>query len=383
MKSKVLFVDDEVNILDSFRAGLRKEYDVDTALGPQEGLKRIQEAGPFGVVVSDLKMPGMDGIDFLIQVKERTPNAVRIMLTGHGDFDKAMDAVNRGHIFRFLQKPCPMDVLKSALEDGLRQYRLILAEKELLQKTLKGTIELVSEIVALVNPEAFGRSQRVLRYIRYMVQQKEIKDGWRYEMATMLSQTGCLTLSEETLRKVQAGEDLTSEETQLYEMHPLIGSNLLARIPRMEEVAKIVAYQEKGFDGSGVPHDPVEGEDIPLGARMLKLVLDYDVALNRLHNPGKAFLSLEAVAERYDPELLYLLEGFLGVEARYQLREVDLDHLRPGMILHEDVMAFDGVLMARKGLEVTGALHSRLEAFVKMARIRPVFPVLVPIAPPE
>lgn len=383
MKGKVLFVDDEVNILDSFRAGLRKEYDVDTALGPQEGLKRIQEAGPFGVVVSDLKMPGMDGIDFLIQVKERTPNAVRIMLTGHGDFDKAMDAVNRGHIFRFLQKPCPMDVLKSALEDGLRQYRLIMAEKELLQKTLKGTIELVNEIVALVNPEAFGRSQRVLRYIRYMVQQKEIRDGWRYEMATMLSQTGCLTLSEETLRKVQAGEDLTSEETQLYEMHPLIGSNLLARIPRMEEVAKIVAYQEKGFDGSGVPHDPVEGEDIPLGARMLKLVLDYDVALNRLHNPGKAFLSLEAAAERYDPELLYLLEGFLGVEARYQLREVDLEHLRSGMILHEDVMTSDGVLMARKGLEVTGALRSRLEAFVKMERIRPVFPVLVPIAPPE
>lgn len=383
MKSKILFVDDEVNILDSFRVGLRKEYEVDTALGPEEGLKKVHEAGPFGVVVSDLKMPGMDGIDFLIQVKERAPSSVRIMLTGHGDFDKAMDAVNRGHIFRFLQKPCPMDVLKASLEDGLHQYRLIMAEKELLQKTLKGTIELVSEIVALVNPEAFGRSQRILRYIRYMVRQKGLRDGWRYEMATMLSQTGCLTLSEATLRKIQAGEELTSEETQLYEMHPLIGSNLLARIPRMEEVARIVAYQEKGFDGSGVPHDPLLGEDIPLGARMLKLVLDYDVALTRLGNPGKAFLSVEAVAERYDPELLYILEGFLGVEARYQMREVDLDHLRPGMILHEDVLAADGVLMARKGLEVTGALRSRLEAFVKMARVRPSFKVLVPIAPPE
>lgn len=187
MKEKILFVDDEVNILDSFRVGLRKDYDVDTALGPEEGLAKVRDSGPFAVVVSDLKMPGMDGIDFLIQVKAKAPNSVRVMLTGHGDFDKAMDAVNRGHIFRFLQKPCPMDILKGALEDGLRQYRLILAERDLLQKTLKGAIELVNEIVALVNPEAFGRSQRILRYIRYMVQQKELKDGWRHEMAAMLS----------------------------------------------------------------------------------------------------------------------------------------------------------------------------------------------------
>lgn len=383
MKEKILFVDDEVHILDSFRVGLRKDYDVDIALGPEEGLAKVRESGPFAVVVSDLKMPGMDGIDFLIQVKEKTPNTVRVMLTGHGDFDKAMDAVNRGHIFRFLQKPCPMDILKGALEDGLRQYRLILAERDLLQKTLKGAIELVNEIVALVNPEAFGRSQRILRYIRYMVQQKDLKDGWRHEMAAMLSQVGCLTLSEATLKKIQEGQELTREETQLYEMHPLIGSSLLARIPRLEEVARIVSYQEKGFDGSGVPHDPVQGEDIPLGARMLKLVLDYDAALARLGNSGKAFLFIESQGERYDPELLYILEGYLGVEARYQLREVTLDGLRSGMILNADVLSTDGVLMARKGLEVSGLLRSRLEAFAKMERIEPTFKVLVPIAPPQ
>ena len=383
MKEKILFVDDEVHILDSFRVGLRKDYDVDTAMGPEVGLAKVRDSGPYSVVVSDLKMPGMDGIDFLIKVKEASPNTVRIMLTGHGDFDKAMDAVNRGHIFRFLQKPCPMDILKAALEDGLRQYRLILAERDLLQKTLKGTIELVNEILALVNPEAFGRSQRIVRYVRFMVQQKKLKDGWRYEVAAMLSQGGCLTLPEATLEKIQGGADLSPEETQLFEMHPLIGSSLLGKVPRLEEVARMVAYQEKCYDGAGVPRDTVQGQDIPLGARMLKIVLDYDAALAQLGDPAKAFLVVESHRSRYDPELVYLLEACLGVEARYQVREVSLDGLREGMILNASVVAADGVLIARNGAEVTSALFSRLEAFSSMVGIAKPFSVLVPVSPEQ
>lgn len=383
MKEKILFVDDEVHILDSFRVGLRKDYDVDTAMGPEVGLAKVRDAGPYAVVVSDLKMPGMDGIDFLIKVKEASPNTVRIMLTGHGDFDKAMDAVNRGHIFRFLQKPCPMDILKAALENGLRQYRLILAELDLLQKTLRGTIELVNEILALVNPEAFGRSQRIVRYIKFMVQQKKLKDGWRYEVAAMLSQVGCLTLPEATLEKIQAGADLSPEETQLFEMYPLIGSSLLGKVPRLEEVARMVAYQEKCYDGTGVPRDTVQGQDIPMGARMLKIVLDYDATLARLGDPAKAFLAVEAQRSRYDSEFLYLLEACLGVEARYQVREVPLDGLREGMILNANVVAADGVLVARNGAEVTSALFSRLEAFSSMIGIAKSFSVLVPVSPEQ
>mgnify|MGYP001329492793 CR=1 FL=1 len=383
MKERILFVDDEVHILDSFRVGLRKDYDVDTAMSPEVGLTKIRDCGPYTLVVSDLKMPSMDGIDFLIKVKELSPNTVRIMLTGHGDFDKAMDAVNRGHIFRFLQKPCPTDVLKSALEDGLRQYRLVMAERDLLQKTLRGTIALVNEILALVNPEAFGRSQRILRYVKFMIQQKKLKDGWRYEVAAMLSQVGCLTLPETTLEKIHSGTELSKEEMQLFEMHPLIGSSLLGKIPRMEEVARMVAYQEKCFDGTGVPRDTVQGKDIPLGARMLKIVLDYDAALSRLGDPAKAFLAIEAQRELYDPEFLYLLEACLGVEARCQVREVTLDGLREGMLLNASVVAADGVVIARNGAEITSALYSRLEAFATMVGTKQRFSVLVPVTPEQ
>lgn len=134
---KVLFVDDEQAVLDSLRRGLCRAYDVTTARGPEEGLCAVRNAGPFAVVVSDLRMPGMDGVQFLKKVHEISPLTVGIMLTGHGDLTAAMDAVNEGHIFRFLTKPCPIPCLSQALDAGLDQYRLVAAEKQLLRVTLE------------------------------------------------------------------------------------------------------------------------------------------------------------------------------------------------------------------------------------------------------
>jgi len=382
MMDRILFVDDEVNILDGFRVNLRKDYQVETADGPEAGLAALAGGESYAVVVSDLRMPGMDGIEFLSRVRQQTPNAVRVMLTGHGDYATAMEAVNRGHIFRFLEKPCPLPLLKSTLRDAVRQHKLVVAERELLQKTLKGTIELISEIISLVNPEAFGRSQRILRYVRYFVEQKDLrKDAWRYDLAAMLCQLGCLTLPEGALEKINKGRDLTPEEKQLYDMHPFIGANLLARIPRLEEIARMVSYQEKGFDGSGVPHDELQGEEIPLGGRMLKLALDFDRELGRHETPGKAFLALEESAGLYDPELLYYLESLLGVEARFAVRDAPLGELRDGMILYADVLSDSGLLLVRKGIEVTSVLRNRLESYVRMGRVAAPFKVLDPLTP--
>ena len=138
MCTKILIVDDDKNFLDSLHRSLRQRYDIVTAGSPAEGLHALNSGETFAVVVSDLAMPGMDGIAFLTKAKEISPLSVRIMLTGHGDLDAAMSAVNNGNIFRFLTKPCPAESLQSALDAGLEQYRLVTAEKELLQKTLEG-----------------------------------------------------------------------------------------------------------------------------------------------------------------------------------------------------------------------------------------------------
>src|ERR1700735_5369190 len=157
MTNRILCVDDEPNILLAFARQLRK-YEIVTALGPELGLKTVEEQGPFAVVVSDLRMPRMSGVQFLTKVKELSPDTVRIMLTGHGDLSAAAEAVNQGSIFRFLLKPCPTEVLSGALEAGLEQYRLVNAERQLLEQTLRGSVEVLSEILSLSNQEAFGQA---------------------------------------------------------------------------------------------------------------------------------------------------------------------------------------------------------------------------------
>jgi len=378
MPERVLFVDDDPNILKTFRAGFRKKFDLDLAEGAAEALDKIKSGERYAVVVSDQKMPGMSGMDLLAEVQVLSPTTVRIMLTGHGDFTLAMDAVNRGQLFRFLLKPCPQEDLERAIGAALRQHRLVMAEKVLLRQTLKGTVELLTEIVSLVNPEAFGRSQRIKRHMGYLVERMGLKNGWLFEMAGMLSQLGCILLPDRTLAKLQAGRPLEGEELQLFAMHPTLGAEMLRKIPRMEKVARIIAYQEKNYDGTGVPLDSVKGEDIPLGSRMLKLVLDYDTALMRKGKPSAAFAALEEHIERYDPELLYYLEGSLGKEAHYSLAEMTIDELWPGIILDEPVVDATGLVLCRKSMEVTRSIIAKLKAFQLRGSVRQPFKVLVP-----
>jgi DNA-binding NtrC family response regulator len=144
MIEKVLFVDDDRNLLASCERSFRRKFTVETAEGGEAALQAIAERGPFAVVVSDRQMPGMDGIQLLSLVRQRAPDTVRIMLTGNVDLEGAIKVVNEGNIFRFLTKPCALEILGKAVEDALAQYRLVTAEKELLNKTLSGSIKLLT-----------------------------------------------------------------------------------------------------------------------------------------------------------------------------------------------------------------------------------------------
>ena len=122
MQERILFVDDDINILEGYKRQLRKEFAIDTAEGSEMGLKSIKNNDPYAVVVSDLRMPGMDGNQFLSRVKEIVPETIRIMLTGYADLKSAMVAINNGNIFRLLTKPCDKDILIGALNSGIEQY---------------------------------------------------------------------------------------------------------------------------------------------------------------------------------------------------------------------------------------------------------------------
>lgn len=122
IKGRILFVDDDYRVAEAYKRILRKEFLIETALGGEQGLEAIINQGPFDVIVSDLRMPHMDGNEFLSRVKEMAPESIRIMLTAHADLETAIEAINKGNIFRLLTKPCAPEMLAEALDEALEQF---------------------------------------------------------------------------------------------------------------------------------------------------------------------------------------------------------------------------------------------------------------------
>ncbi|MFQ5491871.1 MAG: HD domain-containing phosphohydrolase [Phycisphaerae bacterium] len=375
MSRRVLCVDDEPNVLQAYRRGLRKLFDIETAPGGPEGLEMIESHGPFAVVVSDMRMPGMDGVQFLASVKQKAPNSVRMMLTGNADQATAIQAVNEGNIFRFLTKPCPPEDLAKALDAGIEQYHLVTAEKELLGKTLKGSIKVLNDVLSLANPVAFGHASRVRDLVSRLCKEMSVERAWECEVAAMLSQIGCVTIPPDTLDKVYHGKTLSSGETDMIQAHPEIGRGLVANIPRLGGVSQIIAYQHKCFDGSGWPDDQIKETDIPLGARILKVALDYDAAQWGGHDEIDALMQLAGHLQWYDPEVLAALRAVVGIQEELIRAEIALKELLPGMLLADDVSTGEGMVVVAKGQEVTPALCQRIRNFSRHRRINE--PILV------
>ncbi len=369
-KHKVLFVDDEQYILDTFRASLRKRYDVDTALGPLEALKRMESSGPYAVVVSDLKMPEMDGIRFLGQVHERYPDTVRVMLTGHADLESAIDAVNKGEVFRFLTKPTPIEDMIRTLEIALRQYSLVVAERELLRGTLRGSVKMLTDILALVNPPAFGKSERVKRLALYVGQNLHLKSTLHLELAAMLSQVGCVIVPDAVMEKVETGKPLSVEELGTYATHPSVAASLLANIPRMERVSDIILRQNDRLSDN--PTQPVE-------ARILKACLDYDELSQQGVEKFDALDTLRRRAGWYDAAVLGVLERGVAADDGYLRRELNMGELRPGMILDDALYSLDGIHIMARGMELSETALLKLNNFIRSKRLPERIRVLVPL----
>jgi response regulator RpfG family c-di-GMP phosphodiesterase len=380
MTEKILCVDDDSSVLQGYRRQLRKQFEIDTALGGAEGLDAIANRGPFAVIVSDMRMPEMDGIQFLAEVRRRAPDTVRVMLTGCADQRTAADAVNEGAIFRFLTKPCPPEILAKTLAAAIEQYRLITAEKHLLQHTLRGALNVLCDVLALANPAAFGQGSRVRRIVRALCAKLGVEQSWQCEIAATLSQIGCITVPPNVLEKVYHGHELSRDESRMLAGHPAVGSNLVAKIPRLEPVAEIIAYQQKRFNGSGPPAKPVAGSNIPLGARILKTALDYDTLRWSGIEDFDVMLELSERTGWYDPQVLSALENVIGLEGSFEAQDVDLKQLTTQMILAEDVITNDGTLLVTKGQEVTASLKQRLLNFAQNGRVADSVRVLARIA---
>lgn len=383
MSDKILFVDDEQNVLSAIERTLRRDFKVNTALSGQEGLAKIKDQGPFAVVVSDMRMPGMDGIQFLSEVKEISPDSVRIMLTGNADLQTAVDAVNEGNIFRFLNKPCPPEIMGKTLRSALDQYKLIKAEKDLLEQTLSGVVQMLTEILAISNQAAFGHATRVRGLVRQIAGEMNLQNAWQVEIAAMLSQIGFIAIPEETFRKFYNGYTLTPEENNLIHTYPQAGRDLVAHVPRLESVAEIISFQENLYNGKGFPFTDVRGDDIPLGARILKVALDFDKIAEGKLSPVEAFQELEKRSDWYDPKVLEALKKSINPSIEYEKKHLFLAEIRPGMKLAEGIKNSYGNLLLESGYEITPSFLLHLWTFVERGIIKEPFTVLVPVKKDE
>jgi response regulator RpfG family c-di-GMP phosphodiesterase len=357
-KQKVLFVDDDPEILAAFKRKFRRKFLVDTANGPIRALEAVAEGGPYAVVVSDLRMPALDGIEFFIRLHKTCPDTVRIMLTGYADMRVAMDAINTGHVFRFLAKPCSEEELNEALTASVAHYVQATAEKDFLKKALRGIIKVLSDLLVLLNPEALGRATRVKRLIADMARYLEAPDLWRIDLAVMLSQLGAMVMPEPMFAALRAKGVLEGDEARLFARHPLIAADLLDNIPKLDEVADIIRFQETPFaeGNSGDASGPL----IPLGARLLKVALDYDRLLTSGHGRNEAIAIMAGREGLYDPKLLELLSVLAGSREGYRPGEVTVSSLTTGMVLEEDICLRTGETVAVAGQVVDSGLLERL-----------------------
>jgi response regulator RpfG family c-di-GMP phosphodiesterase len=354
-KPRMLCVDDDPNVLEALRDTLRRSFDVRVTTSPAEAVEQLKrEPAGYAIVLSDMRMPVMDGATFLGEARRFAPDATRMLLTGYADIEAATRAVNSAHLFRFLTKPCEPDELLRACTAALTQHRLVTSERVLLEQTLHGSVKALTDVLALANPAAFGRAVRVRSAVTRLAKEIGMQEPWEVEVAAMLAPIGAVTLPTVTAEKLYAGAPLNAHETGMVDRVPEITRRILHHIPRLEGVMRIL-------DNYGRPFSEGTAERIiPLGARMLRIARDYDALEAQAIEPATALNMMRSRDGLYDAHLIDAFAKLTVSGASVRVREITVAELRAGMTLADDVRSTTGHLLIARGHDSTEGLVERL-----------------------
>lgn len=364
---RILFVDDCANSREALRRTFRKEFVVETASNAAEAITAMETKGPFAVVVTDLVMPGMNGVALLSRISERWPDTVRVMLTGHADLNVSISAVNAGNVFRFVTKPAEISTMRTVLSAACEQYRLVTSERSLLEETLSGTVRVLTEMLAISNPVAFGRTVRIRSYTIQLVRLMGLDDTWQIEVAAMLSQIGCLAIPSQVLEKILSGQPVDQSESAMFREHPEVARKLINDIPRLDKIARMIANQHKDAPDIADTDD----ELVRIGSCILRISNDLDSLVARGTPTELAIEKLSSNRTAYDPGLRGIIHEVEIAHIQEGTRNIRIDELESGMILSDDVRSKDGVLIMVKGQTITDVVIRGLSNRLQQGTIPP------------
>ena len=411
----LLFVDDEANILFSLRRLLRPlGYRIFIGNGGAEGLD-VLEKEHVDLVISDMRMPEMDGATFLAEVAKRWPETVRILLTGYSDMGSTIDAINKGGIYRYLSKPWEDNDLILTVQSALKHKELERERDQLLELTRKQNEELKSfnaelekrvasrtaeiqqtaDMLDLAYRELNHSYQTAIPVFANLVEMREGKGtGHGRRVAEMAKAVALqLGLGEDTAQDIYyAGllhdigkigmpdrlvdkplTSMTAEDRVLAEKHPQMGESALLALEPMTGAARLIRAHHERFDGRGFP-DKLIGENIPIGARILAVANEFDglqrgtVLDQKLTAEAAAGFLKENCYKRYDPQVV---EAFLKLQnihaqkssvARQQVN-VGTGELRAGQVLARDLINHDNILLLTKGYRMTDAMIAKMRSY--------------------
>jgi response regulator RpfG family c-di-GMP phosphodiesterase len=371
--TKVLYVDDESSLLAAFTSLFRREgLQISTLVNSIDIDRSLEHDGPFALVISDQRMPGLDGVGTIEKVRQKHPATVRVMLTGFADQDDTIRAINTAGISRYITKPWDDTLLKQTVHDCVNSYNLtgenqyLLHElavrntllEELLEGTVGQTVQLLTHLMSHINLHAANQTERVQRLgnaVLSLHANVSSQVRWEIQRALELFNLGIAVLPpwiQVTLSK----EGLWSlARFPVAENHHLLAFDLLKDIPRFEGVARIIQLSHKNFDGEGEPQSvDVKGRDLPLGSRLLRILIDLD-SLSTEHHRGRDMLQrMLHQRHRYDTDLIALMLG-LDSALRVSLvdKSINVEHLEEGMVLVDDMVTTRGHIMLRAGSEIT------------------------------
>ncbi|GAA3446595.1 response regulator [Planomonospora venezuelensis] len=365
----ILLVDDEPTVLQTLSHQLGGNYRVVTAPDGLTALDALDRHGPFAAIVSDMRMPGMDGIELLEQVRLRHPEISRVLHTAQADLSSAISAINEGQVFRFLCKPCPTRELRGTVRDAVEHHRLVTAEREILDKTLRTSLQALFGCLELASPQAFARAGRIRDLVGELCRELGLSNVWEIEVAAMASQLGAVTLPPSVLQKLDRGLPLPDDEQKMIDAMPGITARLLGDVPMLEDVVEIVRGLQPA-DG-GEPHAPVRpsGPMVPVAIDVLRAAIEFEAFASRDVAAENAVAVLE---ERggYDAEVLAALRRARGVTAPQEtVRPFRVGELEVGMRIAEDVVAVNGPVLIGRGLLVTEMLLERLTNYKHIVQI--------------